>query len=305
MARSSSSAAARRGGSVADARRWRGKRRRSLSTRGAGGDELLERQLARRGREAVRLSISSGRSAEAALTLPAASRASCDRLSMLSASFAAAMLVGDLPHRGERGVDVVDGAAGCAGRRSAPRTSASEALTEAGQVRHPSLWIRASMPSTSAGAGGDELLQRQRARLRRQRLDLVDQRRHAVGGGADAGDGEAWWRRARRARLATSCASVAWSTSARTEARIAASCAGASWMPDSSDDARAGRRSAPEVLRRRAHALVGDQRVDVGEQRTALSTSVLERQVRRRAASRPRRRRRCPVTSEGAVGSIG
>ena len=105
----------------------------------------------------------------------------------LATSCGLAGLVGDLPDRGEGGVDVVDGAAGAQVGDDAAELG-ERGLDRAGQVRDALALDEGVHAVDEPGGGGDQLVERQGVGLGRQRLDLGDHRGRAVGGGADAGE---------------------------------------------------------------------------------------------------------------------
>ena len=159
-----------------------------------------------------------------------------------------------------------------------PRRSASEASTEAGRFVIPSLRTKASMPSTTLVAEATSSSSGRAFAL----AESASTSARSAGTPSAAVPmlaSEVLAVASTSLRLATSCSSVAWSTSARAEARIAASWAGASWMPLLADQPAGVGEQQAEVLRRLADALGGDERVDVGEERDRPVHHVLERQL--------------------------
>ena len=159
-----------------------------------------------------------------------------------------------------------------------PRRSVSDASTEAGRLVTPSLLTKASMPSTRLVAEATSSSSGQRVRLGGERLDLVEERGHAVGGGADAGerglgggeDGVEVGDELLLGRLVDQRAGRGEDGGelggGLLDALLAHELAGV------------GEQEA-EVLRRLADALGGDEGVDVGEERDGAVHHVLERQL--------------------------
>ena len=116
------------------------------------------------------------------------------------------------------------------------------------------------------------------ARIGRDRLDLGHELRHAFGGGVDAGD-RGLGAAEHRGDLLDDLRLHRLVDQARAEASSAARSAGACLMPLEVEHGPEVGEQRPEVLGRRADALVGDERVEVAEQGRGVLHHLLERQV--------------------------